>query len=826
MAEEKPQREADPPAESEAAPASRWRALITRLGKTAIVHWQRSLVAATILLLLIVGIGMTWTYMLRLAIAVERKKLDEAFVALDKGNYDQARSLVRHVLNSGALPQNEFGAPLFVLGVVKTYDAGSEVVPAIRRTQYLVASRYLNKARTYGFPPDREKQGLLMLGKSLVETLEIDQGIEVLNAALDVAPRKGGELNCAIHRLLAEADTLHTPPNDESALQHLAIVLSDQGLTDEQQVSSLLLKAQTLARMNRHDAALQTLASVPASAQNDAQVLLARGQIRLDGVAAALDQRPIQTDSRLPADLNQGVEEAVADLQAARKLDAQSGEVTRRAYYLLGRAATLRGDQDKALQYFSHTQQQFGDTPEGLASKLAQADILRRNGDDQTALLWYRQVLQSDIDPETYRSNVLPIEQLRRRILQAVADFVRSGMYSNAVATLDNFTPLFSRTQELELRGRTLRDWAESELRRAGDESKASKAIYRSGLQRYRAAGVAYEQLAALRFATANYPDDVWSAADCFYLGHSYTNAARLLNVYLTAEPEERNAQALLRLGQVDLALGRVKPSIDAFEECIELYDRDNATFQARIDCAKAYWQRGDVEQAERLLRVNLSGSLLEPKSPEWRESLFALGFLLFDENRFEEAIGVLEEAVERYPDDRQALQARYVTGEAYRRWADEPQERARTTTEREETEKLTRERLTEALRQFNLVQSSITLKVQDVEQDAPYAAMRRNCYMLKGACLFDLGKFQEAIEEYQNVSSLYPNEPFVLDTFVQIANCWQRLDRAENARGAIEQAQATLQRLPADADFASTTAFNREEWRTLLNNLEGGVAK
>ena len=106
------------------------------------------------------------------------------------------------------------------------------------------------------------------------------------------------------------------------------------------------------------------------------------------------------------------------------------------------------------------------------------------------------------------------------------------------------------------------------------------------------------------------------------------------------------------------------------------------------------------------------------------------------------------------------------------------------------------------------------------MQDDAPYAAMRRNCYMLEGACLFDLGRYQEAIEAYQNVSSLYPNEPFVLETFVQIANCWRRLDRAENAHGAIQQAQLTLEQMPGDADFAATTAFSREEWRMLLTNM------
>lgn len=808
---------------ADGAAPSRLRALVARLLTVAITHWKRTVAAAVTAVALLVGIGVAWTYMVNLAIDAERAKLTEALLALDEGNYEQARLLVRHVLASGALPREEFGTPLFVLGVVKTYDADADVIAEQRRTQYLVAARYLTKAQSYGFPPEREKQGLLLLGKSLIEALELDRGIEVLCSALDVKPRRGGQLNIATHRLLAQAYSMPPKPNYDLTLEHLAAVLGDKELMPAHRVAALLFEAKILGRMNRFDDALRDLASLPQSAQPNPQVLVMRGQLLLDRVAYALDRRPIQTDGTLPADLKAQVDEAVKLLSEALQNDKDAGEITRRSLYLLGSAALLQNNADEALKLFTRTQQQFGDSPEGLAAKLAEADILRRAGDDRGALLWYRQVLQSDLDLQNYHSDVLPINQLRGRILAAVADFVRQGLFAHAIAMLDSFTPLFPRTQEFELRGKTLREWGERELQQAADDSKASKELRHSGLLRLREAGLAFESLAQLRFATSNYPNDLWNSADCFYLGHSYTNAARLLELYLKTEPEQRNAAALLRLGQVSLALNRVDESIAAFLECIELYDRDNATYQARIECAKAYWRGGDIKESERLLRVNLSGSLLEPKSPEWKDSLFTLGLLLFDDGRYEEAISILEEAVERYPEDRQSLQARYVVGEAYRRWAAEPlsrMESARTVSEREKFETLVRDRLTRALEQFKIVQSTITLKIQNVHEDGPYAAMRRNCYMLEGACLFDLGKYQEAIEAYQNVSSLYPNEPFVLETFVQIANCWQRLDRVTNAKGAIRQAQLTLQQMPGDADFAATTAFNREEWQQLLTNM------
>jgi hypothetical protein len=91
---------------------------------------------------------------------------------------------------------------------------------------------------------------------------------------------------------------------------------------------------------------------------------------------------------------------------------------------------------------------------------------------------------------------------------------------------------------------------------------------------------------------------------------------------------------------------------------------------------------------------------------------------------------------------------------------------------------------------------------------------------MLEGAVLFDLGKYKEAIEAYSDVSSHYPNEPFVLETFVQIANCWRRLGQDDTARLTVKQAQLALDRLPAESDFSTATSFSREEWRMLLADM------
>jgi tetratricopeptide (TPR) repeat protein len=196
---------------------------------------------------------------------------------------------------------------------------------------------------------------------------------------------------------------------------------------------------------------------------------------------------------------------------------------------------------------------------------------------------------------------------------------------------------------------------------------------------------------------------------------------------------------------------------------------------------------------------------------------------LLHESGRYEEAIGTLESAIERYAQDPRRLAAQFVLGESYRRWAQEPLERmrqARTANERDKNKELSTDRLNTALANFEEVQRTITLKTHDIHSDPLMGTMLRNCYMFEGAVLFDLERYNDAIEAYSNVASLYPDEPFVLETFVQIANCWRRLKETDKARGSIEQANIALDRLPADADFAGATALNRDEWRMLLTDM------
>jgi len=815
--------------EAPAAGSRRGMGLITgplrflgRLRAWTTGHWLRGVIVASFMLSLIGATIGAWAYLATVAINTGQMTVEDAFAAFDGGKFEEARSGVTHLLSGGRLKHNEYGGPLFVLGALKIKDAEDQGVADRRRIEYLIASRYLTEARAYGLPKNRAAKGGFLLGQSLIESGQFEEGTQVLKDLINEHPEGYDAVAFETELLLSETLLIMPHPKLDETLQHNDVILKSSSMTPEQRLSALVQRTECLSRLERYGEARQAVNSMPAEGIGGATAALTGAIITLDEIESGLEK--ISASDR-PQAINAAKDKfasALADLQTASTLDEQKGLVTQIACLQTARSLALKDDAEGALKQYARTRQLCGNSYEGLAATLGEANVLRKKGEYENSVLGYRRALEQFAAIQIYRSHSLPVEELRENLKTAWNDLLGHQRHTEALSLVEHLTPPFSREEQLELRGNTLEHWGEQILGDALNETSQAE-DQAVGFEKLRAAGVAFEQLAQLRFATKLYTADLWRAAEDFFQGHNFSHAIDALHKYLKYEPELRNAQALLRLGQAHLALGQIPESISILEECIEFHPLDSSTFQARVDCAKAYWCQGDTERAEHLLRDNIAGSSLKPLSPEWKDSLFELGMLLHEKERFEEAIGTLEEAVERYPHDSQSLVARYVIGESYRRWAQEVIDAgavSRSSTEQAKTKQLTTQLLNTSLQHFEDVQREITLKTHDIHSDPLMGTMLRNCYMLEGTVLFDLGRYKDAIEAYSNVSSLYPDEPFVLETFVQIANCWRRLDRTDNARGAVHQAQIVLERLPANSDFASTTVLSREEWRMLLTSM------
>ena len=812
MAEETPEEDEALEAGQEKAPPGN---VLARLRAWAAEGGRRNtLVLAGLGAIAVITVG-SWLMVADFAAQTDTATIEMALEALDDGDDDLAAAIVQQIQESNSIESVELGGPLFVLGALKEREADRQWSTERKRNDHLIASKYLGEARVIGWPDGREGQGLYLLGKSLINSHQIKRGLESLQDALAVGVENAPE----VHFLLAEAYFFSPSPDYRKVIEQADMATEASEPGEPLHADSLLLRAESLAALGEVEGAIKAV-ELAEGATNPARRRLVEGKALTALLEKTLGGARPSKPERAPQAARDIAERATAALERARRLDKLATPITRQSDYLKARVDELIGNSEVALQEYSELRRNQGSSPAGIAAAMAEGDLHQLRNENVEALESYRRALEAVDRPSAYQSGLLPLEEFRKRVLTAHSHFLDSERFDIANQLANRVTPLLSRMDQLMLRADGLRMWGESLIVRAETMPNPENEYSVKGRLHLREAGMAYEELAEARFATNRFVDDLWVSADSYFLGQSYSSAARVLERYLRHEPELRNAMALLRLGESCLAMGDDNAAIHAFEECLEFHPNDAASYWARMECAKAYSTQNNPDKAEELLKYNLLESDLTPFSPEWRNSKFELGRLLADNGKHQEAIEQLEEAVDRYPDDPQNRLARYLIAEAYRHSAEEPLSRynaAKTVNERERSREEARAFLREALDGYQKVQREITVADSTDNLDR---AMLRNCYMLAGDVQFELEEYEDAIKSYSNVSTYYQNEPFVLETLVQISHCWRRLKDNVRASGAIQQAKSLLARLPPDADFATSTNLTRLEWGQLLDNL------
>ena len=236
---------------------------------------------------------------------------------------------------------------------------------------------------------------------------------------------------------------------------------------------------------------------------------------------------------------------------------------------------------------------------------------------------------------------------------------------------------MFSNARQVQVLADTYRARATRQLADAPSmrETESAEAI-QNGRALWRKAGRLYQDLSELNFTSKEYADDLWQAAEAYLLGHDFKRAAVAFENYLKSELRRRRPRALAGLAEACLALNDLDGTLAACQECIEFYPNDAASYFARLLAAQANLERGELANAEALLRQNLVSDLLTPESREWRDSLFTLGKVLHTDGRYDEAVQRLQEAVARYPDTPEAIESLYLIAESYREAALVPQEK------------------------------------------------------------------------------------------------------------------------------------------------------
>jgi tetratricopeptide (TPR) repeat protein len=801
----------------EAPPGWRARLLVLprRLWRWTVSRKLNMAISALGLIALLGGLSVTWLIVFPPRSPDDELTLEDALEALDTGDYPEAIRVANVLRRRKSLPIEEWGGPLFVLGMA-TYEEAKESWSSDKEKQYLLASRYLEEARDRGFPEGRDAEGLYTLGKTLFLSGQIPASRSALRAALEAgqAPRK--TLEC--YWLLASAYLRDANPKYPEALQYNRRYLAQERLKPEQRNLALAQRAEILLGMGKIDECVTTLNEIPSTAKNIAEATILRGQVILHKAR----QLAARSGDGGGTAAREQYESAIEMFRRASGKGTIENAAARQAAYLIGVCYLEMGDYRAALKQFERTHRLYENTPEAQAANFHEAELLRKAGRNDEALAGYRRLLGGIRTARNYSNPWIPLDKLRRRITAAYQNYLATKNFQRALDLARLTHPLFSKVRSLELVAEAYRTWGRSLVAQSEQlPQEEAGPLATKGRELLRLAGREWEHLARIRVADREYPDDLWNSAICYLEGRDYRGAAELMHKYLKTESRRRHPRALVGMGEAMLSLGYIDRALAALNECIEFYPRDAAAFRARLLASYAYMEKNQPEQAELLLQDNISGDFLTPASKEWRESLFALGQLLHTIGDYSRAIERLEEAVARYPDNPQALKARYLAADSYRQFARSSREQLQQNvveTARATHGKQIRKAYLAALELCEEIQEQLSQRQETRELTAEQKLMLRNSYFFAGSTLFELGRYEEAVKMYSTATNRYQSSPAVLDAYLQIANAYRRMNKPVEARGTIEQAKAVLARIDPDADFKKSTVRTRKQWKEYLD--------
>lgn len=787
--------------------------------------------------------------------------LAKALAALDAEEFERARSIAADLRLRDDLPADEIGGPAYVLGIVMAEDAALEWAERERKIRFLLAARYLEEARADGFPAGREEHGLFRLGKAFHDGGRFDLCLPPLHEALRVFDQGRTE----IHGLLMDAFLRDSHPDYEQALEHSREYLSDDALAVEQRNEALLTQSEILFRLKDLTICEATLSMIPVTSRQHPYALLLRGRLSLREGEQLASSDPL--DERTSA-------EAIARYTAARdsfataQTEKPSDEVlARQVQYLIGityrRVASLQPtgpaeltDLRAALDQFARTRRSHFGTPEGISSSLEEAEIQQLLGDDAAAVQSFHRTVRFAADQQPYNNPWTPLPELQARVEAAYAIYRHAGEFDAATRLAEGMTAVFPESRAVQLQAEA-RQAAATHLTGEAEGLPHSQAepLLAQARGEHRQAGALFARLAKLRFATRQYPDDLWNSAENYLDGHDYEQAVRFYKQFLDTQGRTARPPALTSLGEALLALNKPEEALPWLMECIDYYPKDPHSYRARVTAAAAQRELGNIGQAKALLNGNLEHEALTPRSIEWRDSLFALGELFYLEGlahetqsrmqgvnhdlpatrkaalkrlelaqqSFHQAIAKLTEGVQRDPQARQTVEAKYQIAESHRHAAKLPRKRIPTVTIDTTRKQLNAEiaaELTQAEAVYRELRDHLNAKEEQSELTGVERRILRNCYFGRADALYDMQRYDKAIQAYSNATSRYQHQPESLEAYVQIANCHRRLNRVAEARGTLEQAKVILERISADADFRQTTRYNREEWGNILDWL------
>ena len=310
----------------------------------------------------------------------------------------------------------------------------------------------------------------------------------------------------------------------------------------------------------------------------------------------------------------------------------------------------------------------------------------------------------------------------------------------------------------------------------------------------------------------------LWESANLFDQAGLTAEARRMLTQFVTERTSDpRMPQALLRLGQACAADGLLKQAIDHYRQLIADYPTLEEASRARFLTAVCLAALGEEHYAEArgILNDLLEDEAIAPQAQVFRDTLFELCDLLYQQGEYAAAISRMEDFLVFYPEDPECYRIRFMLADAYRGSAYrllEQESEASIITRR----RISRERFQRAADLFGQYLQEVVRLSDDTPARELYT---RLALFYRGDCLYELNEpetLAEALVTYRQAAARYQGLPAALTAQIQIANIHLRQGHLIEAARAIERARWILGNIP-DQAFKEYDDMDRTAWDRYL---------
>ena len=332
----------------------------------------------------------------------------------------------------------------------------------------------------------------------------------------------------------------------------------------------------------------------------------------------------------------------------------------------------------------------------------------------------------------------------------------------------------------------------------------------------------------------------MWKGVELYDRAGATQQSIDAMEFFVAERPDDgQTPDVLLRLGRAYQSIGQFDKAIKKFQQNQFRYPQSLAASRSGVPLAQAYIAKGPAAypMAEKVLSTVLENNpILTPESEEFRQALFELAQLYYRTGRYEDAISRLEETTQRYPNDPRMGQLVYLMADSYRKSAG-LLARANSPTAataaqssatagaaapnamaiaaaKAEAAAARRERLAKAEAMFDRVieLAHTTPPVGDL--DKLYLKLS---HFYRADCLYDLGRFEDAIKLYDAATLRYQEDPSAVAAYMQIVSAYCALGRFDDARTANERAKWLLRKMPEAVFADARNSMPKKYWEDWL---------